>query len=408
MTTVVIGAQWGDEGKGKIVDFLAEDAEDIVRFSGGANAGHTIVKDGEKFTLHLVPSGILYPDTVVILGIGMVIDIPALFEELETLESQGINWKGRVLVSDRAHVVLPKDREEDRSLDARRRRPIGTTGRGIGVAYARKAARDGVRVCDLVHEQTFSELPTAEQEYVKPYRERLARMACDLTDRMVSHRDRRILLEGAQGVMLDLDLGTYPFVSSGMSAAAGAVIGGGIGPGRVDRVLGVFKAYSTRVGNGPFPSEFLEDRDGDLGDRIRELGNEYGATTGRARRCGYLDLVALRYACQSNGIDGLVMTHIDVYDSFEEITVCTGYEINGRHYHTVPANIKELEQARPVLETLPGWNRSIAGARRYDELPGKAQDYIRFIESFVESPVDIVSVGSNRDETIIRRSPWTP
>lgn len=408
MTTVVIGAQWGDEGKGKIVDFLAEDAEDIIRFSGGANAGHTIVKNGEKFTLHLVPSGILYPDTIVVLGIGMVIDIPALFEELETLESQGISWKGRVLVSDRAHVVLPRDREEDRNLDEGRRRPIGTTGRGIGVAYARKAARDGVRVTDIVSEDTFAELPEGEREYFAPYRERLARMACDLTDRMVSHRTRRTLLEGAQGVMLDLDLGTYPFVSSGMSAAAGAVIGGGIGPGRIDRVLGVFKAYSTRVGNGPFPSEFRPERDGDLGERIRELGHEYGATTGRARRCGYLDLVALRYACLANGIDGLVMTHIDVYDTFDEISVCTGYRIDGRTVHTVPANILALERAEPVIETLPGWKRGIGDSKRYDDLPGKAQDYIRFIESHVETPIDIVSVGSDRDQTIIRRSPWTP
>lgn len=408
MTTVVIGAQWGDEGKGKIVDFLAEDAEDIVRFSGGANAGHTIVKGKQKFTLHLVPSGILYPDTVVVLGIGMVIDIPSLFDELNTLESQGIAWKGRVLVSDRAHVVLPRDKEEDRTLDSGRRRPIGTTGRGIGVAYARKAARDGVRVSDLVYDHTFSELPSEEQEYFAPYRERLARMACDLTDRMISHRSRRVLLEGAQGVMLDLDLGTYPFVSSGMSAAAGAVIGSGIGPNRIDRVLGVFKAYSTRVGNGPFPSEFHPERDGDLGDRIRELGNEYGSTTGRARRCGYLDLVALRYACQSNGIDGLVMTHLDIYDSLDDISVCTAYEIDGRHYYTVPANILELERAQPVIETLPGWKRSIADAKRYDELPGRAQDYIRFIESRVEAPIDIVSVGSDREQTIIRRSPWTP
>ena len=406
MTTVVIGAQWGDEGKGKIVDFLAEDAEDVVRFSGGANAGHTIVKHGEKFTLHLVPSGILYDNTVVVLGIGMVIDIPELFSELETLESQGITWKGRVLISDRAHVVLPNDRDEDRSLDEGRRRPIGTTGRGIGVAYARKAARDGVRVSDLIFHDTFFDLPTEEQNYFAPYRERLGRMACDLTDRMISHRDRRTLLEGAQGVMLDLDLGTYPFVSSGMSAAAGAVIGGGIGPGRIDRVLGVFKAYSTRVGNGPFPSEFSNERDGDLGERIREIGQEYGATTGRARRCGHLDLVALRYACIANGIDGLVLTHLDVYDTFDEISVCTAYEINGRRYHTVPANIRELEKAEPVIETLRGWKRGIGSASSYEELPGAAQDYIRFIESFVETPIDVVSVGSDREQTIIRRSPW--
>ena len=406
MTITVIGAQWGDEGKGKIVDFLAEQADDVVRFSGGANAGHTIIRDGEKFTLHLVPSGILYPNTVVTLGIGMVIDVPSLFQELDTLESQGIQWKGRVLVSDRAHVLLPGDREEDKRLDASRRLPIGTTGRGIGVAYARKAARDGVRVCDLVDDETFAKLSADEQAHFQPYRDRLKRMSSDLSDRMHSHQGRRILLAGAQGVMLDLDFGTYPYVSCGMSSSGGAALGGGIGPRRIDRVIGVFKAYSTRVGNGPFPSEFLVERDGDLGERVQTIGHEFGATTGRPRRCGYLDLVALRYAVRTNSIDGLVLTKLDIYDSFDEIAVCTGYTIEGKTWRTVPASLRQYEQAVPVIERLPGWQRSTANASRYEDLPARAQDYIRFIESFVEAPIDIVSVGSSRDQTIIRRTPW--
>ncbi len=407
MTTVVIGAQWGDEGKGKIVDFLASQADDIVRFSGGANAGHTIVHGGTTYKLHLVPSGILYPDTQVLLGVGMVIDVASLFGELEELEQKGVRWRGRVHVSDRAHVVLPGYSEEDRELDTKRRRPIGTTGRGIGVAYARKAARDGLRVCDVVDDLAYRELPESERRYFEPYRDELSRMAIDLSEYMIARRGRRILFEGAQGVLLDLDLGTYPFVSSGTSAAAGAALGGGLGPRGIDRVLGVFKAYSTRVGNGPFPSEFRADRDGGLEEHIRERGAEYGATTGRPRRCGYLDLVALRYACRSNSIDGLVMTKLDVYDDAGRIGVCTGYRYGNQTLKTVPAGVRTLESVEPVIEEMPGWQEPLGDRRSFDELPAAARNYVQMIEDYVETPVDIISVGSDRSETIIRKEPWT-
>lgn len=407
MKLVVVGAQWGDEGKGKIVDYLAENAEIVARFSGGANAGHTIVSGDTTYKLHLVPSGVLYPNCTVILGIGMVIDPEALFQELETIEKQGIRWEGRVRVADRAHLVLPRYREIDRAQEKERRIPIGTTGRGIGVAYTLKASREGVRVADLFDESTFSTLTEEDQQFLKPYREKLEPMVTDMVQFMDTHKESRILFEGAQGILLDLDLGTYPFVSSGVSAAAGATLGSGIGPRAIQRVLGVFKAYSTRVGNGPFPTEFHSEVDGDLGDRIREIGREYGVTTGRPRRCGYLDMVALRYACQVNTLDGLALTHLDVYDGMDEIKVCTAYEIEGNPVEHFPARIDLLNKAKPITRSFKGWKQSIAHISRYEDLPPEAKTYIRFIEEQTRTPVDIVSVGYQRTQTIIRKNPWT-
>ncbi len=406
MNLVVIGAQWGDEGKGKMVDYLASEAQVIVRFSGGANAGHTIVNGGNTYKLHLVPSGILYDNTVVILGSGMVIDPESLFSELETLESQGVNWKGRVLISDRAHLVFPGYKERDRRQDENRRQPIGTTGRGIGIAYSLKASRDGFRVADMFDSTRYELLTGDERAYIQPFMDRLRDMKVDITDYLFRTKPEKMLMEGAQGVLLDLDLGTFPFVSSGYSAAAGASLGAGIGPRSIDGILGVFKAYSTRVGNGPFPSEFNQDRDGNLEELVRELGHEYGVTTGRPRRCGYLDLVALRYACRANGIDGLILTHMDVYDQFDEVYACTGYEIDGVERLDFPASIQELETARPVLKKFPGWKTDITACRSFDELPQNVRAYIAFIEEFTGTAVTVVSVGPDREQTILRRELW--
>jgi adenylosuccinate synthase len=406
MNVVVIGAQWGDEGKGKIVDYLAGEAQIIVRFSGGANAGHTIVLGDEQYALHLIPSGILYPDKVVVLGAGMVVDPVALFAELAMLEERGIDTSGRVFISDRAHIVLPRYIRIDKERDGARKKPIGTTGRGIGITYSMKSDRDGIRIADLAWRAKMEELDAEDRDFLEPYRDRLLGMSIDLATFLAHRRNAQILFEGAQGALLDLDLGTYPYVSSGMSAAAGAAIGGCVGPRNLDRILGVFKAYSTRVGNGPFPSEFKEGSEDELCRFVRETGREYGVTTGRPRRCGYLDLVALRYACITNSIDALVMTHLDVYDSMEEIRACIAYRSGGRMLENFPASIETLNSAEPVLRAFPGWKRPLSGALSWDEFPEEAMEYVTFIERFCETPVDVVSVGYDRKETIIRRSPW--
>ncbi|MDR0453050.1 MAG: adenylosuccinate synthase [Treponema sp.] len=406
MNVVVIGAQWGDEGKGKIVDYLAGEAQIIVRFSGGANAGHTIVIGEDQYALHLIPSGILYPDKLVVLGAGMVIDPVALFHELDMLDERGINTAGRVYISDRAHIVLPRYIQVDRERDQARKKPIGTTGRGIGITYSMKSDRDGIRIADLSWKERMDDLDEADREFLAPYTERLKAMSVDLATYLVHRKNAQVLFEGAQGALLDLDLGTYPYVSSGMSSAAGASIGGCVGPRRLDKVLGVFKAYSTRVGNGPFPSEFDAESEDELCRFIRETGREYGVTTGRPRRCGYLDLVALRYACIVNSIDSLVMTHLDVYDTVDEIKACIAYRIGGKIVESFPASVEDLKDAKPVLRSFAGWKKSLAGALAYEEFPLAAMEYIDFIERVCETPIDIVSVGYDRKETIIRKSPW--
>jgi adenylosuccinate synthase len=407
MNLVVIGAQWGDEGKGKIVDFLADRADTVVRFSGGANAGHTIVRGETKYKLHLVPSGIVYDKSHVVLGSGMVIDPKALFDELDELTRQGVQWDGRVFISDRAHLVLPRYREEDEELEKARENPIGTTGRGIGVAYATKAARHGIRVADMMDDAVFAELREEDREFLSAYRDRLRPMVCDIQSFIEESAGEQVLFEGAQGTLLDLDVGTYPYVSSGHSCAGGAAIGAGVGPAALDRVLGVFKAYTTRVGNGPFPTEFVTERDGDLADTIRELGNEYGVTTGRARRCGYLDLVALRYACRINSIDTLALTHLDIYDGMDDIKACVSYQIGDEIVERFPASRTELENAVPVTKRFPGWKQPLGEIRNYERLPEEAKDYIAFIENYTGASVDVVSVGSDHKHTIVRRDPWT-
>jgi adenylosuccinate synthase len=409
MKVVVIGAQWGDEGKGKIVDYLANEAQIIVRFSGGANAGHTIVIGDEEYALHLIPSGVLYPDKIVVLGAGMVIDPKALFSELAMLNDRGIETDGRVFISDRAHIVLPRYIEIDKERDAARKKPIGTTGRGIGITYSMKSDRDGIRMADLSWKEKMDELEASDREFLEPYLERLKAMSVDLASFIKHRNNAQTLFEGAQGALLDLDNGTYPYVSSGMSCAAGAAIGGCVGPRALDNILGVFKAYSTRVGNGPFPSEFDRDSDGAEGSLcrfIRDTGREYGVTTGRPRRCGYLDLVALRYTCFTNSIDSLVMTHLDVYDTLDEIKACVAYRIGDRMVEDFPASIEDLNAAEPVLRSFKGWKQKLADCLTYEEFPVAAMEYIEFIERFSETSISIVSVGYDRKATIIRKSPW--
>jgi adenylosuccinate synthase len=406
MKVVVMGAQWGDEGKGKIVDYLAGEAQIIVRFAGGANAGHTIVIGKEEYALHLIPSGILYPDKLVVLGAGMVIDPKALFAELAMLNDRGIETTGRVFISDRAHIVLPRYIEVDKARDAARKKPIGTTGRGIGITYSMKSERDSIRLADLGWKEKMDDLEDADCEFLAPYLDRLKAMSIDLASFIKHRKNAQTLFEGAQGALLDLDLGTYPYVSSGMSCAAGAAVGGCIGPRALDKVLGVFKAYSTRVGNGPFPSEFVEQSDDELCHFVRETGREYGVTTGRPRRCGNLDLVALRYACFTNAIDSLVMTHLDVYDTLSEIKACVAYRIGDKVVEDFPSSIPALNGAKPILRSFSGWKRPLSDKLTYEEFPDEAMEYIEFIERFCETPIDIVSVGYERKATIIRKSPW--
>lgn len=406
MNVVVIGAQWGDEGKGKIVDFLASESKSVVRYSGGANAGHTIVSEGVQYALHLVPSGILHPGKTVYLGAGMVIDPEALFKELGELKSKGIEWEGRVFISDRAHLVLPRYREMDKKRDAARKRPIGTTGRGIGTTYALKSERDGIRIADLTWKEKMDDLEDEDRAFLAPYLDRLVSMRVNLTSELNKLKGERVLFEGAQGALLDLDLGTYPYVSSGFSSAAGAAIGGCIGPRAIGKILGVFKAYSTRVGNGPMPTEFSMDSNSELYHFVRETGREYGVTTGRPRRCGFLDLVALRYACQSNSIDDLVLTHLDVYDSLDDIEACVAYDINGTITEEFPASIDELTAAKPVLRHFKGWKTCLKDCRSYSALPKEAKDYVDFIEQYTQTRIGIISVGYDRNDTFIRDSIW--
>lgn len=407
MNLVVVGAQWGDEGKGKMVDYLSENAEFVVRFSGGANAGHTIKVDDRTFALHLIPAGIISPGKTVILGNGMVIDPASMFEELAGLTAQGIEWEGRVIVSDRAHLVLPSYKSEDRSIDEHRARPIGTTGRGIGVAYGKKASRDGVRVADLWDPVIWYALSPSNREWLEPYKDRLVSMKVNLAAFMMANQGKRILFEGAQGALLDVDHGTYPYVSSGISTTSGAAIGAALGPRKIDKCLGVFKAYQTRVGNGPFPTEMSRGDDVKLANTIRELGHEYGVTTGRPRRIGYLDLLSLKYSGWVNSLDGFILSHLNLYDGFETFGVSTAYELDGERIDYFPSNAAELERVKPVLKTFPGWDGKVADARKWDEIPVGAQKFIEFIEEFTGVPVHGFSVGPLRDETFMKEDPWT-
>jgi adenylosuccinate synthase len=418
---VVVGSQWGDEGKGKIVDVLAEQVDIVARYQGGANAGHTVHVGEEEFILHQIPSGILHPEKRCLLGNGVVVDPFQLFEEMDRLIARGIDAEHRVGVSLRAHLLLPYHKALDRAAEVGRGdRKIGTTGRGIGPAYEDKVARQGVRVAELRNEGRARELlergaeranqrlaMIGSEERVHPaelidqvfgLRERLLGLMTD-TGRVIDdalRAGRRVLLEGAQGALLDVDHGTYPYVTSSNTTAGGAPIGVGIGPTRVDAVLGVVKAYTTRVGEGPLPTELPSP----LQEEVRELGGEYGATTGRPRRCGWFDAGVVRFATRVNGLTGLAVTKLDVLDTLSEIQIATGYEIDGEPLDDFPGDIELLSQVQPVYETLPGWRASTQDARRWDDLPEAAKRYLRRLEELTETPIWYVSVGTRRDQII--------
>jgi adenylosuccinate synthase len=415
---VVVGAQWGDEGKGKLVDVLAERADWVVRYQGGANAGHTVDLGDRSFVLHQIPSGILHPGVRCAIGNGVVLDPDTLFEEIDGLVRAGIDVEGRLYVSERAHLVLPYHKMVDAASASSR--AIGTTGRGIGPAYEDKVARRGVRVLDLRHPERLREVvekgaenarsrlarsgsdKTIEVEAVLAQLDRLAKRLLPLAEdvSLVVHRALKsraaILLEGAQGSLLDIDHGTYPYVTSSSTTAGGAAIGVGIGPNEIDAVVGVVKAYTTRVGNGPLPTELAEP----LQSEVRRLGNEFGATTGRARRCGWFDALVVKYATRVNGLSDLAVTKLDVLDTLEKVAVCTGYEIDGDLHEDFPGDLLALEKVVPRYEWMDGWQTSTADARTLDELPKQARAYLDRIESLVEAPITYVSVGTRREQII--------
>jgi adenylosuccinate synthase len=419
MNLAVLGAQWGDEGKGKIVDLLTPHFSIVARYQGGHNAGHTVFVDGAKFILRLIPSGILHAGTICVIGNGVVIDPQALFEEIDELTRHGIDVTNRILISDKAHLILPYHRDLDLLSEARRgERKIGTTSRGIGPAYEDKIARRGIRVCDLADpaalEQNVRDNVTARNRLVqdstmdwKPvltqllrHAERMRPMMRDvsvlLTDAM--RQGRSILFEGAQGTLLDIDHGTYPYVTSSNASVGGVATGLGIPPQAIGRVLGVAKAYTTRVGEGPLPTELS----GEMGNRLRESGNEYGAVTGRPRRCGWFDAVAVRYAVRINGLDGLALTKLDVLDGLERIDICTAYRCGDRSLTEFPSDVAQLAQCEPVYESMPGWTTPTAGVRDFDRLPAAARNYIARLEEVSGVRAAIVSTGSERDDTIVR------
>lgn len=415
---VVVGAQWGDEGKGKLVDVLAESAQWVVRYQGGANAGHTVVTAQGTFVLHQIPSGILHPGTVCLVGNGVVLDPETFFTELDRLTEKGIDTAGRLFLSDRAHLVLPLHKVLDQARE--KSENIGTTGRGIGPAYIDKTGRRGLRVGALRHlaaaraqlaervaqaNDQLALLGTSQRVSLADHVELIERLAPRLlpltrdTGHLVHEaliRGDRVLLEGAQGALLDVDHGTYPYVTSSSTTAGGASTGAGIGPTMIHGVLGVVKAYTTRVGNGPLPTE----AEGALQEQLRSLGGEFGATTGRPRRCGWFDAMVLRYSARVNGLTGLAVTKLDVLDAFDTLPVCVGYRLDGNHCPSFPAGVDELERVEPVYEHLPGWRTPTGGARRLADLPRQARAYLERIEALADTPIRYVSVGTHRDQII--------
>ncbi len=423
---VLLGAQWGDEGKGKITDLLADDFDYVVRYQGGNNAGHTIVHGGRTLKLHLIPSGIMYPHITPVIGNGVVIDPKVLLDEMDELEAQGLSTH-RLLISCNAHLIMPYHRDLDGASERRLgSSEIGTTRRGIGPAYMDKASRMGLRVQDLTDEHIFRkkleaalvekndllsklyDLPTytvdeIADEYLG-YAKRIKPHIADtsgVVNRALS-ADQWVLFEGAQGTLLDLDHGTYPFVTSSSPTAGGACTGTGVGPKMIGRVLGIAKAYITRVGSGPFPTE-LDSSPGSIGEHLTMKGGEFGTTTGRQRRCGWYDGVIVRYAVQVNGLTDLVITKLDVLSELETINVCVAYEYEGHRYNDLPCHQTIFHHAKPVYEELPGWRTDVRHCRAFEELPREARDYITFIEDLADVPVSIVAVGPAREETIMRR-----
>ncbi len=419
MNLAVLGAQWGDEGKGKIVDLLTPRFDLVARYQGGHNAGHTVYVNGTKFVLRLIPSGILHSGITCVIGNGVVVDPVALFGEIDELVRHGIDVDGRLLVSDKAHLILPYHRDLDLLSEARRgERKIGTTSRGIGPAYEDKIARRGIRVGDLadaaglaenvrdnvtarnrlVHDSTMDWKEVLDS--LMKQGERLRPMTRDVSLLLseAMRGGKSILFEGAQGTLLDIDHGTYPYVTSSNASIGGVCTGLGVGPRAINRVLGVVKAYTTRVGEGPLPTELS----GEMGDRLRESGNEYGAVTGRPRRCGWYDAVAVRYGVRINGLDALALTKLDVLDGLDTIDVCTAYRCGGRTLTEMPSDLGQLLACEPVYESLPGWSTPTKGVRRFEDLPDNAARYVARLEAITGVPAAIVSTGSERHDTIIR------
>ncbi|PZR08911.1 MAG: adenylosuccinate synthase [Archangium gephyra] len=430
---VVVGAQWGDEGKGKIVDLLTEHAQVVVRFQGGNNAGHTLVVGGQKTVLHLIPSGVLHAGKTCVIGNGCVLDPTVLMKEIDGLRARGfLQDSGQLLVSEHAHVICPWHKHLDALREkARGGGAIGTTGRGIGPAYEDKVARRGIRVRDLLdgdrlRRRVKDRLPDALEEISRLARmakadeplldveaivsellvlgQRLKEFVGDASLELAEHvrKGTRILFEGAQGTLLDIDHGTYPFVTSSNTVAGNAAVGSGLGPTVIDRVMGITKAYTTRVGSGPFPTELTDA----LGDRLRKVGDEFGATTGRPRRCGWLDTVVLRYATRVNGLWGLALTKMDVLSGLDTLKICTAYELDGKRITELPCDFEDFSRVVPIYEELPGWEQTLAGARTIDDLPATARRYVRRVEEIVGIPVVCISVGAERGETIVLQNPF--
>lgn len=420
-SVVVVGTQWGDEGKGKIVDYLAENADIVVRYSGGANAGHTVIAHGKTYKLHLLPSGILYPGKLCVVGNGVVIDPEHIIKEIEGMKAQGVDPSGLKL-STRAHVIFPYhkaiDAMQENALGANK---IGTTQKGIGPCYSDKTARVGIRICDLFEPEDFYQKLKTNLEfknnvltklydaqpfeleamyeqyleyanYLKPYIADTSALLIDAYD-----QNKTVLYEGAQASFLDLDHGTYPYVTSSNPIAGGVCTGAGVSPKHVGQAVGVVKAYSTRVGEGPFLTELLEE----TGDMIRQRGHEYGTTTGRPRRCGWLDAAVVKYAAHLNGLDYLAITRLDILDTLPVIKMCVGYELNGERINYIPASLKELGRCIPIYEEFEGWTQDITGARTYDDLPAQAKTYLERLSELVKTPLGIVSVGPSREQTMI-------
>lgn len=419
---VIVGAQWGDEGKGKIIDFLTESADIVVRAQGGNNAGHTVIVGGQKHVLHLIPSGILWPDKICVIGNGVVLDPVSLLREIDGLSDKGRTvTPEQLLISNRAHLALPTHRALDRAREARLgEKKIGTTGRGIGPAYADKASRTGLRVADLLAPEDFARKLEAKVEETN---ETLARLGLEtlefapMRDELLAAGERlapyvtetaiflhqqlkagkNLLFEGAQGSLLDIDFGTYPYVTSSSTIAGGACTGAGIGPHAIDRVIGVCKAYTTRVGGGPFPTENAA-----LSEKLHALGREFGATTGRPRGCGWLDLVLLRHASITSGLNELAVTNLDGLDDFATIKVCVAYELDGRRLDVPPVRIEDWNRLTPVYEEWAGWQQDISGIRHWDDLPAAARAYLDRLSQALDLPINMVGVGPGREQTLVR------
>ncbi|MGP4076336.1 adenylosuccinate synthase [Halobacillus sp. K22] len=426
-SVVVVGTQWGDEGKGKITDFLSQNAEVVARYQGGNNAGHTIKFDGVTYKLHLIPSGIFFNDKTCVLGNGMVIDPKALLEELKYLHDKGVSTEN-LRISNRAHVILPYHLELDALQEEQKgANKIGTTKKGIGPAYMDKAARMGIRIADLMDKESFQEKLEQNLEEknrlfekvyeTKPftvedileeyydYGQQIAEYVCDTSVVLNNNLDegRRVLFEGAQGVMLDIDQGTYPFVTSSNPIAGGVTIGSGVGPSKIKHVVGVSKAYTTRVGDGPFPTEL----DNEIGDQIREEGKEYGTTTGRPRRVGWFDSVVVRHARRVSGITDLSLNSVDVLTGIETLKICTAYKYKGEIMEEFPASLKVLAECEPVYEEMPGWTEDITGAKTLSDLPVNARNYIERVSQLTGIPLSVFSVGPDRNQTNIVRSVYS-